>query len=68
MLKTNQIGVLHHCVIQKAGAVLDLPAEDEARLVRQGWCSYVEEPAQPEDGPRTDLPEEESKPLRSRKR
>lgn len=42
MVKTKKRGVLYKGVIQKAGALLSLPTEDEARLVRQGWCSYVE--------------------------
>lgn len=42
MVKTKKQGVLYKGVIQKAGALLSLPTEDEARLVRQGWCSYVE--------------------------
>ena len=42
MVKTKKRGVLYKGVIQKAGAMLSLPTEEEARLVRQGWCSYVE--------------------------
>lgn len=42
MVKTKKRGVLYKGVIQKAGALLSLPTEEEARLVRQGWCSYVD--------------------------
>lgn len=45
MVKTKKRGVLYKGVIQKSGVVLTLPAQDEARLVRQGWCSYVESPS-----------------------
>ncbi len=42
MVKTKKRGVLYKGVIQNAGASLSLPTEEEARLVRQDWCSYVD--------------------------
>lgn len=41
MIQTKKEGVLHKGKIRKAGELLSLPAQDEARLVSQGWCSYV---------------------------
>ena len=80
MVKVIKEGVLHKGKMQKPGALLTLAAEDEARLVGEGYCKYTEswpaakaeapktEPAA-EKGPATDMPQaEESKPKRSRKR
>lgn len=80
MVKVIKEGVLHKGKMQKPGALLTLAAEDEARLVGEGYCKYAEswpaakaeapkiEPAA-EEGPVTDMPEaEEPRPKRSRKR
>lgn len=80
MVKVIKEGVLHKGKMQKPGALLTLAAEDEARLVGEGYCKYTEswpaakaevpktEPAA-EEGPATGMPEaEEPKPKRSRKR
>ena len=42
MVKTKKNGVTHKGKVQKVGALLSLSHEDEARLVREGWCTYVE--------------------------
>ena len=42
MVKTKKPGVTHKGKVQKVGALLSLSHEDEARLVREGWCAYVE--------------------------
>lgn len=79
MIKTKKAGITHKGKIRKAGELLSLPAQEEERLVREGWAVFVEtwpagqaasqpeeeEPAAsvPEDGPKTDAPEEqENKP------
>lgn len=80
MVKVIKEGVLHKGKMQKPGALLTLAAEDEARLVGEGYCKYAEswpatkaeapkaEPAA-EEGLVTGMPEaEETKPKRSRKR
>lgn len=72
MIKTKKEGVLHKGKIRRAGELLSLPAQDEERLVREGWATFVEtwpaaqdtpDTASPEDGPKTDAQEEqENKP------
>lgn len=66
MVKTKKPGVMYRGKVQRAGVLLSLPADAEARLVKEGWCSYVESwPAgkQEENGPQTDAPQQEgSKP------
>lgn len=42
MVKTKKYGVTLRGVVQKAGTLLSLPAAEEERLVKDGWCSYVE--------------------------
>ena len=42
MIQTKKEGVLHKGKIRKAGELLSLPAQDEERLVREGWATFVE--------------------------
>lgn len=42
MVKTKKYGVTLRGVVHKAGTLLSLPAAEEERLVKDGWCSYVE--------------------------
>ena len=63
MVKTKKYGVTHRGVVQKAGALLSLSAAEEKRLVREGWCSFVEswpagEKDDSADAPDTAAPEE----------
>ena len=76
MIKTKKAGVLHKGKIRRAGELLSLSAQDEERLVREGWATFAEAwPATqdtpnasvPEDEPKTDVPEE-SAPKRPRSR
>ena len=76
MIKTKKEGILHKGKIRKVGELLSLPAQDEERLVREGWATFVEawaaaqdtpDTVAPEDGPKTDAPEE-PEPKRSRSR
>ena len=81
MIKTMKAGITHKGKIRRAGELLSLPAQEEERLVREGWAAFVEswpagqaapQPVEkeegpaasvPEDGPKTDAPEEqENKP------
>lgn len=78
MVKVIKEGVLHKGKMQKPGALLTLAAEDEARLVREGWATFAEawpatqdtpNASAPEDEPKTDAPEElEPKRPRSRRK
>ena len=76
MIKTKKAGVLHKGKIRKAGELLSLPAQDEERLVREGWATFAEawpatqdtpNASAPEDKPKTDAPEE-LEPRRPRSR
>ena len=70
MIQTKKEGVLHKGKIRKAGELLSLPAQDEERLVREGWATFVEAwasaPAEQAallrsagaEGPETGLPED----------
>lgn len=78
MIKTMKAGITHKGKIRRAGELLSLPAQEEERLVREGWAAFVESwPATqdtpnasaPEDEPKTDAPEElEPKRPRSRRK
>ncbi len=78
MIKTKKAGVLHGGKIRKAGELLSLSAQDEERLVREGWATFAEawpatqdtpNTSAPEDEPKTDAPEEsERKRPRSRRK
>lgn len=76
MVKVIKEGVLHKGKMQKPGALLTLAAEDEARLVGEGWATFAEawpatqdtpNASAPEDEPKTDAPEE-LQPKRPRSR
>lgn len=76
MIKTKKAGVLHGGKIRKAGELLSLSAQDEERLVREGWATFAEawpatqdtpNASAPEDEPKTDAPEE-LEPRRPRSR
>lgn len=67
MIKTKKAGVLHGGKIRKAGELLSLSAQDEERLVREGWAAFVEawpagqaapQPVEEEEGPATSVPED----------
>jgi len=78
VIKTKKAGVLHGGKIRKAGELLSLSAQDEERLVREGWATFAEawpatqdtpNTSAPEDEPKTDAPEEsERKRPRSRRK
>ena len=60
MVKVIKEGVLHKGKMQKPGALLTLAAEDEARLVGEGYCKYTESwPAAKADAPKADAPKAE---------
>lgn len=68
MVKTKKYGVTHRGVVQKAGALLSLSAAEEKRLVREGWCSFVEswpagEKDDSADAPDTAAPEESAETI-----
>ena len=42
MIQTKKAGVLHKGKIRKAGELLSLPAQEEERLVREGWATFAE--------------------------
>ena len=70
MIKTKKAGITHKGKIRKAGELLSLPAQEEERLVREGWATFAEawpatqdtpNTSAPEDEPKTDAPEDEPK-------
>ena len=78
MIKTMKSGITHKGKICRAGELLSLPAQEEERLVREGWATFAEawpaaqdtpNTSAPEDEPKTDAPEElEPKRPRSRRK
>ena len=60
MIKTMKSGITHKGKICRAGELLSLPAQEEERLVREGWAAFVEswpagqaapQPVEKEEGP-----------------
>lgn len=61
MVKVIKEGVLHKGKMQKPGALLTLAAEDEARLVGEGYCKYAESwPAAKAEAPKAEASKAEA--------
>lgn len=65
MIKTIKAGVTHKGNVLDVGAIIDgLKAEDEERLVNDGWCEFVkkqkqsktEKETEQEEQPKTEIP------------